>query len=52
METYIVRGKQYTVRRHYGANEPVFVFSADGCYLGTAREPTSEGGEHSREETP
>ena len=43
METYIIRGKQYTVRRHYGNYEPVFVFSPDGEYIRVEREPTKKG---------
>ena len=30
METYIIRGRQYNVTRHYGNYEPVFAISADG----------------------
>lgn len=30
METYIIRGRQYNVTRHYGDYEPVFAISADG----------------------
>ena len=30
METYIIRGRQYNVTRHYGDYEPVFSISADG----------------------
>lgn len=30
METYIIRGRQYNVTRHYGNYEPVFAISPDG----------------------
>lgn len=30
METYIIRGRQYNVTRHYGTYEPVFAISLDG----------------------
>lgn len=50
METYIIRGKQYAVRRHYGNQQPIFVFSADGKLVRVEREPTKKESFSGREE--
>ena len=42
METYIIRGRQYNVTRHYGDYEPVFAISADGKEVRVVAQKTSE----------
>ena len=40
METYIIRGRQYNVTRHYGNYEPVFAISPDGKEVRVIAEET------------
>ena len=42
METYIIRGRQYNVTRHYGNYEPVFAISLDGKEVRVVAQKTSE----------
>ena len=42
METYIIRGRQYNVTRHYGTYEPVFAISPDGKEVRVVAQKTSE----------
>ena len=42
METYIIRGRQYNVTRHYGNYEPVFAISPDGKEVRVVAQKTSE----------